>query len=359
MDFYVYLHKKKTNGEVFYVGKGSGRRAWEYGSRNKYWRSIEKAHGCVVEIYANDLQEWYALELESELILRYGRRIDKTGTLCNITTGGESQCGEANARYDHRKWTFYNVNSKEEVVMTRQTFLKLHPKVYLNALFSEKSYSQISKGWVVKELVSDEYMTALDNNFRYEYSPIADKTIYSFINIDTEEVFKGTRHDMVKLCPGINVNQLINKSKRTSKRWAILETLSSCDLDKLRNPFSRNNHHTTDKTIYSFTNLFTGEVLKGTRYELEQITGKQVSMLFKKKPSMSVGGWCLTENVEKAKELSRNDYTQYQFIHKDGTQFKGTKIEFKESTGTCPSPLFNKKAAKTCKGWSLSPQQSE
>ncbi|HRM83952.1 MAG TPA: hypothetical protein PLY99_16555 [Acidovorax temperans] len=82
-------------------------------------------------------------------------------------------------------------------------------------------------------------------------------------------------------------------------------------------------------------------------------------MLFKKKPSMSVGGWCLTENVEKAKELSRNDYTKYQFIHKDGRQFKGTKIEFKEHTGICPSPLFNKRVAKTCKGWSLSPQQSE
>ena len=25
MDFYVYLHKKKTTGEVFYVGKGKSK----------------------------------------------------------------------------------------------------------------------------------------------------------------------------------------------------------------------------------------------------------------------------------------------------------------------------------------------
>ncbi len=32
--YYVYLHKATETGEVFYVGKGSGRRAWETKKRN-------------------------------------------------------------------------------------------------------------------------------------------------------------------------------------------------------------------------------------------------------------------------------------------------------------------------------------
>ena len=94
----MYLHKKKTTGEIFYVGKGSGKRAWEFGSRNKYWRNVEMAHGCDVEIYASNLQEWYALELERDLILKYGRRVDQTGTLCNITIGVKVK--EANQMQD-------------------------------------------------------------------------------------------------------------------------------------------------------------------------------------------------------------------------------------------------------------------
>ena len=255
MDYYVYLHKKKTTGEVFYVGKGCQRRAWEFSARNRFWKSIEKAHGCVVEIYADNLQEWYALELEKDLILKYGRRIDGTGTLCNITVGGESQGGEANGRYDYRLWTFYNSETKEEIVTTRQIFLKSHPSVYLNILFSDKNNSNISKGWVVKEMVTTEYLKALENDFRQEFSPIADKRVYSFIQVVTGEVFTGTRHDLLKIHPDVNVTQIINKLKNTSKGWAILEVYEKLGKDKILNPFSKINHPAGDKNIYSFTNL--------------------------------------------------------------------------------------------------------
>ena len=50
MDFYVYLHKKKTNGEVFYIGKGRGARAWHKHSRNKFWKSVVEKHGHIVEL---------------------------------------------------------------------------------------------------------------------------------------------------------------------------------------------------------------------------------------------------------------------------------------------------------------------
>lgn len=38
-DFYVYLHRKKTTKEVFYVGKGSGDRVWSRAGRSSLFSS--------------------------------------------------------------------------------------------------------------------------------------------------------------------------------------------------------------------------------------------------------------------------------------------------------------------------------
>ena len=64
MDFYVYVHKKKTNGEVFYVGKGSGKRAWSAFGRNSMWKRTADKYGWLVEIVQDKLQDWYAFECQ-------------------------------------------------------------------------------------------------------------------------------------------------------------------------------------------------------------------------------------------------------------------------------------------------------
>jgi len=92
-DFYVYVHRKATTGEVFYVGKGKGRRAYITSARSDWWHRTVKKHGHVVEIVAYGLQEWYAFELEVELIALYGRRDRGDGVLLNVTDGGEGASG--------------------------------------------------------------------------------------------------------------------------------------------------------------------------------------------------------------------------------------------------------------------------
>lgn len=80
---YVYLHKRASDGRVFYVGKGFGKRAWKKTQRSDWWKRIEAKHGRTVEIFMDGLQEWYAFELEAELIDFYGRE-----NLCNLRDGG-------------------------------------------------------------------------------------------------------------------------------------------------------------------------------------------------------------------------------------------------------------------------------
>lgn len=87
-DFYVYLHRKATTGEVFYVGKGKGDRALSIKHRNSRWNRTQKKHGLIVEIAQDGLQEWAAFELEKDLIALYGRE-----NLSNMTDGGEGTSG--------------------------------------------------------------------------------------------------------------------------------------------------------------------------------------------------------------------------------------------------------------------------
>lgn len=89
-DFYVYIHRRATDGKVFYVGKGHADRAWSKKGRNKYWHKIVGKHGFVVELAVSGVQEWYALEREIELIAQ----LRESGyALANITDGGDGVSG--------------------------------------------------------------------------------------------------------------------------------------------------------------------------------------------------------------------------------------------------------------------------
>ena len=71
-DFYVYVHKDK-DGKVFYVGKGTGRRAWSK-SRHPLWQMyVEDRLGGAyeVEIVKSGLTEHEAESAEAEFMEQY------------------------------------------------------------------------------------------------------------------------------------------------------------------------------------------------------------------------------------------------------------------------------------------------
>lgn len=93
--FYVYQHRRNDTGEVFYVGKGSGNRAWDDQKiryQNRIWKGCAK-HGYTVEIVCDGLDEKHALDLEAMLIQFHGRKNLGTGQLANLTNGGEGGYG--------------------------------------------------------------------------------------------------------------------------------------------------------------------------------------------------------------------------------------------------------------------------
>lgn len=84
--FYVYLHRKKTDGSVFYVGKGSGHRVTSRSGRNRWWKRTVEKHGYTHEIFADGLTNEEACAIEIEKIAELRRAGVK---LCNVANGGE------------------------------------------------------------------------------------------------------------------------------------------------------------------------------------------------------------------------------------------------------------------------------
>ena len=88
-DYYVYVYKKKSSGDVFYIGKGKGRRAWDFSrGRNKHTKRTARKHGVIVEILRQDMTECCALTLEKVAIHIYG-----LDSLTNICSGGLGSSG--------------------------------------------------------------------------------------------------------------------------------------------------------------------------------------------------------------------------------------------------------------------------
>jgi hypothetical protein len=88
--FYSYLHRRNDTGQVCYIGKGMGKRAYSRADRNVHWRRIEAKHGITVEIVAHWPTEAEAFEHEIFLIDTF-RSLGHP--LVNLTNGGDGVAG--------------------------------------------------------------------------------------------------------------------------------------------------------------------------------------------------------------------------------------------------------------------------
>lgn len=88
--YYVYEHRRRDTGAVFYVGKGSGERLHALCGRNRRWRSVAKSVGYDAAIVFTDQDEELVLLAEMELIARHrGNGV----RLTNMTDGGDGMTG--------------------------------------------------------------------------------------------------------------------------------------------------------------------------------------------------------------------------------------------------------------------------
>jgi len=89
----LYIHRRKSDLTPFYIGVGISSRPYNFSNRNEIWKSEYIKHDCVVDIlhFSSDVD--FLFKKEKELIFEYGRILDGTGILSNISTGGKGGIG--------------------------------------------------------------------------------------------------------------------------------------------------------------------------------------------------------------------------------------------------------------------------
>jgi hypothetical protein len=111
---YVYKHIRVDKNEVFYIGigsdnKGKFTRAYSRKGRSKFWKDLTKNTQYKVEILHANITWKEACQKEKELILQYGRKDLSTGTLCNLTDGGDGVNG-----YTHNKERLFKLSKNSK-----------------------------------------------------------------------------------------------------------------------------------------------------------------------------------------------------------------------------------------------------
>ena len=99
----VYIHRKKTDYTIFYVGIGKPSRPYRDKGRSSLWNNTVKKHGYYIEVILEKLSKEEACEIEIYLIKQFGRRNLRKGTLVNLTDGGEGSLGQVYSEEYRRK----------------------------------------------------------------------------------------------------------------------------------------------------------------------------------------------------------------------------------------------------------------
>jgi len=166
---YVYRHIRLDKNEPFYIGISDNDmyRATTKRCRNILWQRIVAKTDYEVEILMDDISMEQAKEKEVEFIKLYGRIDIKTGSLANLTDGGEGTVG--------RKYTP----------------TKKH-KENLSKAHKGKKMSESSKRKMSKAKKSPIIQMDLDGNFIKEWDGI----------IDAARYFNGTSTNIIRCCKG-------------------------------------------------------------------------------------------------------------------------------------------------------------
>lgn len=110
-NFYVYEWFIKNTGEVFYVGKGTGKRYLKTSQRNNYFLNIINKYECSVKFYKQHLTQEESWEIEKQRIAQL-KRIGQAKA--NFHVGGRG--GDTGYRPKGKNNPFYGRKHSEETV---------------------------------------------------------------------------------------------------------------------------------------------------------------------------------------------------------------------------------------------------
>lgn len=107
-DTCLYMHTRKIDGRIFYIGIGNKKRPYSFDRKNPHWHNIVNKDGFEVTILVENLTWKEACDLEVKMIAFYGRKKPNKknpnyGCLANMTDGGEGAKGNVKSKETRKK----------------------------------------------------------------------------------------------------------------------------------------------------------------------------------------------------------------------------------------------------------------
>lgn len=166
--FYIYAYIRSKNsktakaGTPYYIGKGQGDRAW----RSHGHLNLPNDKSLILILESN-LSEIGALALERRYIKWYGRKVNNTGILHNISEGGQSSAGTTS-------WNNGKVHSSQtkDKISKTKTGVKLG-KCYNNGDINIllKDTDSIPPGFILGKLLSNKQLQSMESAFKKRCAP--------------------------------------------------------------------------------------------------------------------------------------------------------------------------------------------
>ena len=231
--FYVYEHRRASDGRVFYVGKGCGNRSKTTSKRNKHWQNVVNKHGFTHHIIKSGISECEAFDLEQKIIDRYG-----VENLSNMTGGGDGMkrpTQEVRARFsklqvDRWKCKEYRANLIKKFkgrIVSEETREKKRISMTGKQRSPEHcaALSAALKGKPKPEGYAEKMSAIKRGKMIGEQNPSFDPSLHAFSNNDT--LFIGTCWHMAKI-NGLkrhNVDNMKSGKSRNHQGWSYLGSL--------------------------------------------------------------------------------------------------------------------------------------
>src|SRR5690554_13171 len=197
--FYVYGIFDALENELFYIGKGKGKRYEDHFKNNKWdfnlekidrIRSLEeKGHPPEIRIIIDGIDENIAFAIEKELVCRIGRKCFHEGPLLNLAPGGKWTKGQSpfysedfikseNTELQEFSETLdiYGQKNKPNRKITQETLVFKYDK--RGELLNEMTIEEIFNGKI------QGYEMELFNQLFTESFPIINRFIYSLEKFD-------------------------------------------------------------------------------------------------------------------------------------------------------------------------------
>jgi hypothetical protein len=142
-NYYVYAYLRKSDLTPYYIGKGKGHRAWA-----KQHNVIVPEDSDRIVIVESNLSDIGALAIERRLIEWYGRKDLGTGTLRNMSAGGEG--AEGRIQTEQTRKLIGKANKRRVWTEESKNKLRLHNQNKKQTPEANLKRSQTLKGRKVK-----------------------------------------------------------------------------------------------------------------------------------------------------------------------------------------------------------------